>query len=269
MIRWWETGLSTAETFSEFTYSFAVINELVVQGDPPIVSVPVFPSLLREGRAGGGYDVALNRPGRPLFLQFKLSRYVQGSRAREYHASDRVFYGPLYRMYVRSRRSSRQHELLLELERGNRSSVFYCGPAFHTLQQLDKCYRERQIVAQSRFVKPSELPSITDDDEHWISFQEPRGTPTQFFSEQGTSINLDERPIVERLNEDLDRHHGALGDTIKLITHWLERGLADPDVGPNPEDSGDAIARLAFLAHTVLNSTLCILQPQLSRGARP
>jgi hypothetical protein len=36
---------------------------------------PVFPSLIQEGRTGGGYDVLLE-PGFPLFLQFKISQYM-------------------------------------------------------------------------------------------------------------------------------------------------------------------------------------------------
>jgi hypothetical protein len=121
MIPWRPRWHAVTDTFSEFTYSFALVNELVTLGNPPVVSVPVFPSLIQEGRATGGYDVALDRPGRPLFLQFKLSKHIRGRRARDFQQG--LFWSPFYRMYIRARRSSRQHELLLELERTNQGSV--------------------------------------------------------------------------------------------------------------------------------------------------
>jgi hypothetical protein len=39
----WRQRYAATDTFSEFTYSFALVNELVTLGNPPIVSVPVFP----------------------------------------------------------------------------------------------------------------------------------------------------------------------------------------------------------------------------------
>jgi hypothetical protein len=46
---------------SEFSYGFALTNEIV--GWAPVNAAPLFPSLIEEGRAGGGYDVALNLSG--------------------------------------------------------------------------------------------------------------------------------------------------------------------------------------------------------------
>jgi hypothetical protein len=267
---WRARWRSVTDTFSEFTYSFALVNELVTLGDPPIVSVPVFPSLIQEGRATGGYDVALDRPGRPLFLQFKLSKHIRGRRAREFQQN--LFGSPLYRMYIRARRSSLQHELLLELERTNQGSVYYCGPAFHTLMELNIHYKARQIARYSRFVKPSELPPVNDDEEHWLSFREARGGPVAFFSPEGTKIEVDERPVLDRLHEDLMRSEGVpLRTTITNLATWLTnlagrdatRAIAEEDV-TRPED---AFARVALLSHTQLNSTFCILQPRVLQGA--
>lgn len=67
---------AASDHFSEFTYGFALVNELV-SNKPRTVNVPVFPSLIMEGQTGGGYDVYLDRPGRPMFLQFKLARAHQ------------------------------------------------------------------------------------------------------------------------------------------------------------------------------------------------
>jgi len=104
---------------------------------------------------------------------------------------------------IRARRSSRQHELLLDLEQNNRGSVYYCGPAFHTLNELNSHYENRLIEQYTRFVKPSEFPAIDDDDQHFMSFREARGGPVAFFSAEGKKIEIDERPFLERAIEDL------------------------------------------------------------------
>jgi hypothetical protein len=64
--------------FSEFSYGYAVTEALIYDIGTSIKAAPVFPSLIEEGKQGGGYDLRLDRPGQPLFLQFKLSDYMQG-----------------------------------------------------------------------------------------------------------------------------------------------------------------------------------------------
>jgi hypothetical protein len=68
--------------FSEFSYGFAVTNELINGYRTPLVAAPVFPSLIEEGRTGVA-DVRLDRPGIPLFLQFKLPDCMLRNSARE------------------------------------------------------------------------------------------------------------------------------------------------------------------------------------------
>jgi hypothetical protein len=83
--------------------------------------------------------------------------------------------------------------------------VYYCAPAFHTLLELNSHYGRQLIAQYSRFVKPSELPAIADEDEHWLRFREARGGPVAFFSDEGKRIEVDERAILNRLHEDLER----------------------------------------------------------------
>jgi len=47
-------------------------------------AAPIFPSLIEEGKAGGGYDVKLDWPFAPLYLQFKRSECMTRRSAREY-----------------------------------------------------------------------------------------------------------------------------------------------------------------------------------------
>jgi hypothetical protein len=61
--------------FPEFSYGFALTREICERWKRGLKVAPVFPSLIQEGRTGGGYDVLLE-PGFPLFLQFKISQYM-------------------------------------------------------------------------------------------------------------------------------------------------------------------------------------------------
>ena len=84
----------------------------------------------------------LQRPGMPLFLQFKLSHCMVRSYSKE--AKDRVFDPPFYRMHVRPTRHSDQHKMLLELEdKGN--EVYYSAPAFHTSVEFNDAYLTHQV----------------------------------------------------------------------------------------------------------------------------
>ena len=56
---------------SEFSYGYALTNELINLHGIGTSTGPVCPSLYDEGKSGGGWDVKLNSGGVPLFLQFK------------------------------------------------------------------------------------------------------------------------------------------------------------------------------------------------------
>jgi hypothetical protein len=56
---------------SEFSYGFALTQELISAADPPVRAAPILPSLIKEGRTAGGYDAHLDIPG---FLSSSNSR---------------------------------------------------------------------------------------------------------------------------------------------------------------------------------------------------
>lgn len=63
--------------FTEFSYGFALTQELIQSGGPYGYWTPYFPSFIKEGKSGEGYDVRIDR-GKFLYLQFKLSEYMIG-----------------------------------------------------------------------------------------------------------------------------------------------------------------------------------------------
>ena len=190
---------------SEFSYGFALTNELILPPGFPIVAAPVFPSLYQEGKAGGGWDVRLDRPGVPLFLQFKLSDCLQ-----QRHSKEAATLGcPYYRMHLRPSRHSDQHALLLGLENSG-EEVYYVAPSFHTVAELNEAYRTRTVGARSRWFPPSCIGALPDDKDHYVSFKHPgpmifRSTPRLLgdgatFSDFGRHV---ERAISLRGTESL------------------------------------------------------------------
>jgi len=84
---------------SEFSFGYAVTEEIIRQQRHVMIGAPIFPSLLQEGRAGGGYDLRINRRGFPLFLQFRLSHKMIKNNSFEIkdHA---LFSIPFFRIHL-------------------------------------------------------------------------------------------------------------------------------------------------------------------------
>jgi hypothetical protein len=181
---------------SEFSYGYALTEEFVHRSGLRITVAPLFPSLIDEGRAGGGYDVHLPFVGFPLFLQFKLTHCMVRSNAQEVRLG--ALNAPFYRMHLRPTRHSEQHNLLLDLER-NGHAVFYAGPHFHRPEELNQYYMSSSVAANSIFVRPSTIGALPDDEDHHLAFA--AGSPLYFCSEPQTIQRTGKGR--EELNEEL------------------------------------------------------------------
>ncbi len=116
-------------------------------------------------------------PGLPIFLQFKRSDRMVRRTARESHKFANL---PFFRMHLRARRHSCQHQLLLDLEaKGN--VVLYAAPGFTKPRELNVAYTSDTVAYQSLFVRPSAIGPLADDKSHHVAFQLP--APAYFCSE--------------------------------------------------------------------------------------
>lgn len=152
---------------SEFSYGFALTNELV--GWVALSAAPVFPSLIEEGKKGGGYDVKLDHPGAPLFLQFKRADCMIRASASEINNHGLPLSVPFYRFPITQRNKSFQHTSLVELDDGT-NFVFYAAPRFHTINEINRAWRNGNVSARSIFVEPSAIGLIHDNDKHTVSY---------------------------------------------------------------------------------------------------
>lgn len=161
--------------FSEFSYGYAITEEIVASLKALVIGAPVFPSLYEEGKKGGGYDLKVPLRGKPVFLQFKLSDYLRKRSAREYQKG--LLDVPYYRMHLRPLRHSDQHNLLLDLEASG-ETVFYIAPEFHLPQELNDFYLRKVVVRHSAAFSPADIGPLPDDEAHYVAFE--RGAPTGF-----------------------------------------------------------------------------------------
>jgi hypothetical protein len=153
---------------SEFSYGYALTETLINASPIPVRAAPVFPSLIQEGKKGGGYDVKVPFAGIPIFLQFKLSHCMVKKTAHE--ASIGLLSIPFYRMHLRPTKHSQQHPMLLDLE-GSRAAVFYAAPKFHEPEELNRAYISKSVVGKSLFVRPSAIGALPDDNDHHLAFR--------------------------------------------------------------------------------------------------
>jgi hypothetical protein len=180
--------------FSEFSYGYAVTEEIVTANKATLVAAPLFPSLYEEGIAGGGYDVEIPMKGTPVFLQFKLSDCLERKNAKEYPTP--IGNLPYYRMYLRPRNHSDQHQLLIDLE-ATGESVFYIAPEFHLPSELNGFYLSKTVVFNSAAFSPLDLGPLPDDDQHYVVFE--RGTAVGYFCSD-KPIEVRKTSIKEGLN---------------------------------------------------------------------
>lgn len=157
---------------SEFSYGFALTHELV-SALGTLSAAPVFPSLLEEGREGGGYDVKLESPGVPFFLQFKRSECLQRRSAKEIKAGASLDI-PFYRMTITGKRDSDQHDMLLELDTSP-NVVCYAAPMFHQKSEFDDAFLTGVVRQRSFYVRPSDVGAFSDDKSHSVAFDGSRG----------------------------------------------------------------------------------------------
>ncbi|MFT8464243.1 hypothetical protein [Acetobacter persici] len=152
---------------SEFSYGFALTHELV-QAMGSLSAAPIFPSLIDEGAAGGGYDVKLEKPGLPVYIQFKRSECVTRKSGREIKNGADLS-PPYYRFAVTASADSDQHDMLLGWDVAP-NEVFYAAPMFHTKPEFDDAFMKGEVRQRSFFVRPRIIGSFGDDKTHHISF---------------------------------------------------------------------------------------------------
>lgn len=209
--------------YTEFSYGFALTHE-IANSDGPLPIAPHFPSLYEEGKSGdaGGADVALDRPGLPLFLQFKRSHRIASSAGVEWKAAQKAglfLPRPYLRFTLMTDTKSDQHDLLLELDQGF-NSVFYAAPRYHRRDDLNEAWRAKRVAEGSVFIRPKSIGEL-ERGRHAVAFgakwakhallcSKPR--EIQMSHHQALYESLSER--VQAASEPIQEVQGQLFDAV-------------------------------------------------------
>ena len=150
--------------FSEFSYGYAMTDNILHSGLPHSSLAPIFPSLFAEGRPGGGYDVMIPLRPVPIFLQFKIPQVVR----RWSNQTPPGFDVPYLRMHLRTWRPD-QLRLLLDLENTGKL-VYYATPDFWTKRKLDEHFTNGRVHERSWYIRPTRI-GILDDQQHYVAYR--------------------------------------------------------------------------------------------------
>lgn len=261
-------------SISEFSYGYAVTNEVVKQLGPSIAAAPQFPTLYAEGQAGGGYDVKIVG-GSPLFLQFKLSHHMVRSNCKEYG----LMGGPYYRWHLHSLQRSDQHNLLLDLEsKGN--PVAYTAPMFHEAAELNNYFLHDGILNNSAAFLPSDIGQLPDEKDHYVVFnrtglvhrcsEDP--VPAKFQTLSGFLRGQVNKPSTESLEAGgVIRLGDQIVEAVKVARSRRTPGNVSR---PSEIDAGElgrvirarpTLETLSLISRTVLDSELLVINPQWQR----
>jgi hypothetical protein len=230
---------------SEFSYGFALINELI--GWLPLHAAPIFPSLIAEGQPDGGYDVALDAPGIPMFLQFKRAECMVRNSARETAKFGAGLSLPYYRFDVTRTGKSNQHAMLLGLA-NNKNFVAYAAPRFHDLEGINNAWEKGEVVARSVFVRPKAIGKL-DGRRHTVAYD---GSKAFLCSEPIEISAIRGGNILERLQKMLNREKRPLREAIHDWQEEVERavrnsGKSDDLIGKDDDIDSELIASTPLL----------------------
>jgi hypothetical protein len=143
------------QRLSEFSYGYGVTREVErLLKSVGLTPVPFLPSLIQE--AGLGCDVAFDRPGRALLLQFKLGealeRFVRVDKSKPRPPLAKQF----WRFNIDTAEQNGQFDVLLKSERGG-AEVYYIAPRFTGWDSYVSAFECEQVLGRSLIMKPSEI----------------------------------------------------------------------------------------------------------------
>lgn len=249
---------------SETSYGYALTDELINRQNMTINSAPIFPTLYQEGQNGGGYDLLLDRPGLPLFLQFKLSDYLSRSNASEMN----TFNNPYYRMYITKRNHSNQHQMLHELELNNDlNEVFYTAPLFHEPEELNDAYLNGNVSNRSLWINPSQIGLLPDDEQHYVVFD----SPTNWYM-CSEPKKMDFIVTFEKMNDDLKHNLQTNGNKftreyVNDLSYYIEEiSQTKIDISQGVKnhakqalENSHPIQKISFYSRVFLNSEFYVV----------
>jgi hypothetical protein len=156
--------------YTEFSFGYAFTENLIRASAAGPSTAPVFPNLVQEAKAG--YDVKIDLPGLPLFFQYKLPELM--TRNTAYEIATYKLAGitiPFFRMPLMPSGLSKQHELLIELEKRYPQTVLYASPGLRDIRAFNRAYTNGEVHRRSVFFSPNDIGPLPDAKAHTIAYR--------------------------------------------------------------------------------------------------
>jgi hypothetical protein len=187
--------------FSERIFEFAFNAEFVNNHAAVLAAAPTLPSLQEEKKRG--YDVAFELKCRGgstdfLFLQHKVSRFVQTRHATNKHFFD--FAGPYFAFVLDNDQYNLIHGLAM---RGKRS--YFCAPSFTSRRDIDKAFLRKSVCSDSVWLDVTKVGPIKDTDRHTIIYAPGKARAALFSKEPREVEILDPSKYTPDSNEQVDK----------------------------------------------------------------
>lgn len=149
------------ERLSEFSYGYGVTREAeMLLEQTGMRAVPFLPSLIQEKKLG--FDVAFDRPGAALMLQFKLGQSLTRFYGSGAGVPKPVLDRPFWRFSINTAEPEGQFETLLKAE-SDGAEVYYAAPRFSDWSHYAEFFERNKVLDHSVLVKPSAIRSALDD----------------------------------------------------------------------------------------------------------
>lgn len=224
------------ERLSEFSYGYGATREVErLLQDLGFKTAPFMPSLLQEKQCG--FDVAFQRRGIPLLLQFKLGqsleRFVRADKTKPAPKIDR----PFFRFSVNTAEPDGQFETLLKAEIDG-AEVYYLAPRFADWPYYVQFFESEEVLQNSVLVTPSSIRAAL------VSENEPDGLHRVIYDRNNTHVcstpsRIEEvRPqfLGSKLRSRFEHEDLALEQAISKVY----RGLEDRSLIRRRDSSGEA-----------------------------
>jgi hypothetical protein len=141
------------ERLSEFSYGYGVTRETEkLLASVGLTPTPFMPSLVHENEVG--FDVAFDRPGAVVMLQFKLGQQMQRYRSTSSALPSSPLAKPFWRFRIDC--GEAQFILLREAERKG-AEVYYVAPRFSDWTIYQEAYQTDTVLARSLMITPREI----------------------------------------------------------------------------------------------------------------
>ena len=148
------------ERLSEFSYGYGVTRETeMLLEQTGLRAVPFLPSLIQENDLG--FDVAFDRPGAALMLQFKLGQSLTRFHRTDKSAPAPLLDRPFWRFSIDTAETDGQFETLLKAEHAG-AEVYYAAPRFSDWPHYANVFERKEVLDNSLLVRPSEIRAALD-----------------------------------------------------------------------------------------------------------